>query len=222
MGRKPLLPDRDRSGDRELSSWRWLAAALALALHGAAWMLLRTVPDLDPASTTAEPGRIRLTWSQREPEAAPPAKAPAPALQARRPRNVAVIPRAVQAPAADVAPPAAPMQLTLADDAWAVAPARSATAGQDADFRRPLFDDGQADAFAPERHLPGLRMRDASLGGRLATLARMADCGELAIALGRGGGTLVGGGHDPGRARPQGGEASSAAILDTMQRRGCR
>jgi hypothetical protein len=222
MERQPLPSKRDRYHDPEPDRWRWLAAALALAVHGLAWLMLRTSPAPGPAPPAVDPDRIRLTWSPREPEPPQSTGAQAASAQGNHTGSDARRSRTVSAPAQQMESRAAPLQLTLADDAWVIAPASPGRTRGGTDFRRPLFERGQADAFAPERHLVGLEMRDASLGGRLATMARMLDCGELAVALGRGGGALVGGGHDPGAARPQGGEASSAAILASKQRLGCR
>jgi len=207
-----------RSGARERDG-RGLAVALMVAVHGAALLLLRTGPAPDPALPRTDESRIRVSWSPRAPRQAP-AAAPvrAPAGASRRAHSVPRAPAPAPTPAAPA--DAAASVPVVGDDAWALpAPAGSAGAG---DFRRPLLGGREGDApLAGKNPLPGLRMRDSSLGGRLQAMAKAYDCGELKAALRAGPGALVGG-TAPGAGARGGGDASTDTLLATMRRLGCR
>lgn len=203
MERKPLPSKRDRYRDREPPGWRWLAAALALAVHGLAWLLLRTAPALSPASPTVESERIRLTWSQREPEPVPLVYVPASVQQASRHRADAIRPQAVSAPSQQVISSVAPIQLTLADDTWTPAPGSHGRAGKGAEFQKSLFAEEGIDAFAPKPHMRELPMLDSSLGGWMQRESQRRYCGELKSHL---------------RNKPE----STAAILGSMRRWKCQ
>lgn len=217
-----------RSGGGEgLARWRWVSLSLVVLLHAGIYLLLRSAGEAAPPPPREDERRIRLIWSSREPMAAAPvpgqvAKVPAPraatAVAARRPSLRAITDDAP-------VPSSPPIPYAGQADAWSFDPAPAATDEEDmagVRFRRDVLQHARSDPFARSSHLPGLRMRDNSLGGRFAAMARAMECGELKAALGRGSGALAGGGHDPGAARPMGGEASSEAILASMRRRGCR
>jgi len=74
--------------------------------------------------------------------------------------------------------------------------------GGDGNFRRDLFEHGEADPLGPPSHLPGLLMQDSSFGGRLQEAARRRTCGDLRGAS---------------RAKPE----STEAIVASMKRWKC-
>lgn len=190
-----------RSDAIEPSYWRALAALLALALHvPVALLLLRGVGD-ERSRTSSRPDqeRIRLTWSDPIP---PPPLASRPPAAAQAVSPAATTRQREREPAAPAAStPSAP--LIVGNDAWA--PAARATPGKDgggASFSRDVFERGGDDLFAPVQHMPQVRMRDRSLGGRLQEQSRQRACASLKAAL---------------QDRPE----STHAILASMRRWDC-
>lgn len=101
---------------------------------------------------------------------------------------------------------AAPLQVVAGDDQWEVPRNGGTQGGTHAGGFRSNFQhamDDAAPSLARRPVLAGLAFRDHSLGGFLAGLSKMTDCGELQAALA----------NRPGSAR---------TILQTMQRLDCR
>lgn len=213
----------ERKPGRETDG-RGLAIALAIAVHGPILLLLRAGPWLDAPAAWADTDRIRLVWSQRAPDPVPAASPPAvPAGHRQDPAITAAV-RELHGPP-DPALRDAETYQTLEDDAWVVGPVAMADVADAMNFRRPLFGQGRGAgnaALAAPSHLPGLRMGDASLGGRLQAMAKAYDCGELKMALQGGAGAVVGNSGTPGVRSEIGGDASTDTILATMRRLGCR
>ena len=121
--------------------------------------------------------------------AAPAAKSPAP------------VPPAAAAKAGET-----PVQVVAGDDRWHVPREGDTRAAAPPGGFRSTFQHAMDDAVpAPARRtvLANLAFQDRSLGGFLARLSKMTDCGELQAALA----------NHPGSAR---------TILQTMQRLDCR
>lgn len=200
---------RSEDGEGEdVARWRWVSLSLVVLLHAGIYLLLRSAGEAVPLPPREEERRIRLTWSLREPLAPVPepgqvAKVPVPPTAT----GTAVRSRPSRARANDilVAPPATPALHTDPADTWSIDAARPGI-GEDGvpgnRFRRDVFDRRGPDALAPPSHLPGLRMRDRSLGGWLQAEARRRACADLRGAL---------------SGRPE----SSAAIMASMQRWEC-
>jgi hypothetical protein len=211
QGSPRYAPD-GRGGDGP-PQWRWLAMVLAVAVHGPIVLLLSSSGEGEGRRPREELERMRISWSERPrpAEPVPQADAPPTSTAARVPARI----EAPHMPAADGELRGIPF--VADDDLQAPAPAGAPEHG----FRRDLLGPATREYPATPGHLPKLRMRDTSLAGRWHEQARRIDCGELAAALRAGSATLVGGGHDPGAARPKGGEASSETLLESMKRRGC-
>ncbi len=212
-----------RSEGREgAAHGRWVSVSLVVLLHAGLYLLLRGAGESAPPPARGSEGRIRLVWSMREPVTPAPVAVVSTSPSATAAAAVRDPPPARVRVDSTPVPPTTPILHTDQADAWSFDTAPTGAEVVGVRFRRDVLEHGGADPFARPGHLPGLRMRDNSLGGRLASMARAMDCGELKGALGRGSGALVGGGHDPGAARPMGGEASAETILASMRRRGCR
>lgn len=178
---------------------RGWAVTLALALHVPLYLLLRMEGEPMPvAPASGADQRIRLVWSERapppRPTALPPQPRPAAPMSARGAAREHVT--------APVTVPAPGLVLTQESDAWPN-PARNPTAAGAGDaFARDIFARGRGDAFEPASRMPGVRMHDSSILGRLDAEARRRACGSLRGAL---------------AGRPE----STAAIMASMKRWDC-
>ena len=163
----------------ESDRWRWPVVLLVVVLHLGLYLLLRSAVGAVEPVRTAETQRIRLVWSERERPAPATPQDPSSARQAARP-----LPQRRVERGAATTPGAAAVAIpyTDEDDAWSVIPGSGPASGTDF-ARDPLKRPDGPDPFAPVDHLPGLRMRDSSLGGWLQEQARLRACGELKAAL---------------------------------------
>lgn len=188
---------------------RPLALAAAIAVNALLLWLLLMRPYALPAGRDPEQERIRLSWVEREPA---PISAPVPAVPSATAASAAPARPPDERPgrnpprAQAVPDPAATVPYADADDAWDSGADPRFVPGSAADgygnFERRIFEAGGDDGFAPKRHLPGVRLQDASLGGWLQREARKRACAELGSAL---------------RSRPE----STAAIMASMRRWEC-
>ena len=172
---------------------RWASVSLVVLLHAGLYLLLRGSGEAAPPAPHRVEERIRLVWSPRMPARAGPVpsadvsfvKAPsasAPSIPAatmpvpaRPPRGEVLVP----------ASPAAPVPHVGQADAWSMDAPPGAVVADGNRFRRDPFARAGPDPFAQVQHLPGLRMRDRSLGGWLQAQAQLRACAELKVALRR-------------------------------------
>ena len=186
------------AGGDEPTQWRWLAMALAVAVHGPIVLLLSSGRGGEDTTPREPLERMRISWSERpRPRAAiPPIKAEA----APGPSPAAAVATTGQTAIAAPEPSRVPALSLALPEGWLMR--QPGGSGGD-NFRRDLFVHGDAEPSGPPSHLPGLRMQDSSLGGRLQEAARRKACGELRGAL---------------SAKPE----STEAILASMKRWKCR
>ena len=167
------------AGDEKPPQWRWLAMALAVAVHGPIVLLLSSGRGGEDTTPREPLERMRISWSERpRPRAAiPPIKAEA----APGPSPAAAVATTGQTAIAAPEPSRVPALSLDLPEGWLMR--QPGGNGGDDNFRRDLFAHGDADPFVPPSHLPRLRMQDSSLGGRLQEAARRKACGELRGAL---------------------------------------